>query len=179
VNTSADTSWTDWPKHKSFVPWLHGAGRYLGSAPGGGQVQARADFIAGTEAEIELGSSARKLPFKLQRLGGKEIVLTADDGGVLRGVDLAIPGIYALRSQSGEELQRLAVNFPVQESDLASMSPNEFQQNLVRSPEPQKTTLAAGLFGQTSNQKEFSRVLLLAVLALLFIEAFWANRTLA
>ena len=62
---------------------------------------------------------------------------------------------------------------------IASISPNEFQQNLVRSSEPQKTTLAAGLFGQTSNQKELARVLLLAVLALLFIELFWANRTLA
>ena len=59
------------------------------------------------------------------------------------------------------------------------MSSIEFQQNLVRSSEPDKTTLAAGLFGQTGNPTELSRVLLLAVLALLFIELFWANRTLA
>ncbi len=29
VNSSADTSWNDWPKHKTFVPWLHSLGRQL------------------------------------------------------------------------------------------------------------------------------------------------------
>ena len=29
ADTSADTSWSDWPKHPTFVPWLYGVCHYL------------------------------------------------------------------------------------------------------------------------------------------------------
>jgi len=125
-----------------------------------------------------LGTADGKRQFKFQRPGEKEIVVTADDQGRLRDLDLAMPGIYTLRDQSGQELQRLAVNLPAQESELTALSPNEFQQQLVRDQTPRPTPLAASLFGQTSNQKELWRVLLMAVVVLLFVELLLANRTL-
>jgi hypothetical protein len=59
------------------------------------------------------------------------------------------------------------------------MSSNEFQQQLVRDQTPPPVTMAASLFGQTSNQRELWRVLLMAVVVLLFVELLLANRTLA
>jgi len=178
VNTSADTSWTDWPKHKTFVPWLHGVGNFLAGRSVVEQFQSATNFMSGQIAEIELGTAAGKRQFKFQRPGEKEIVVTADDQGRLRDLDLAMPGIYTLRDQTGRELQRLAVNLPALESELAALSPNEFQQQLVRDQTPRPTPLAASLFGQTSNQKELWRVLLMAVVVLLFVELLLANRTL-
>ena len=70
------------------------------------------------------------------------------------------------------------MNLPAQESELAALTPGEFQQQLVRDQIPQSAPLAASLFGQTSNQKELWRVLLLAVVVLLFVELLLANRTL-
>lgn len=179
VNTSADASWTDWPKHKTFVPWLHGLGKHLVQKAGPDRIQETNSFVAGDDFEIELGSAAAKSQFKLQPPGGKEKVVTTDDMGRLHDADLAVPGNYSLRDPAGQERRRISVNSPAQESDLTAMPSNEFQLQLVRVQEPQKTTLAAGLFGSTGNQKEFWRVLLLGVLALLFIEIFAANRTLA
>jgi hypothetical protein len=77
-------------------------------------------------------------------------------------------------------MRRFAVNVPSQESDLAALTPTEYQEQVVRVQEPRTATLlGAGLFGSTRNQKEFWAILLLAVLALLFIEVVLANRTLA
>ena len=126
-----------------------------------------------------MGSAAAKAAFKLLSPDGKEAVITADDHGQLRDVLFPTPGFYSLRNPQGAELRRFAVNLPVQESDLAALSSNDFQQQLARAPEPRKTTLAAGLFGSGSNQKELWRVLLLAVVVLLFTELLIANRTLA
>jgi hypothetical protein len=105
--------------------------------------------------------------------------LTADDRGQLRDVPLGAPGVYLLRDAKGTEVRRLAVNVPVAESDLTALSTKDFQQQLARAPEARKTTLVAGLFGSSSNQNEFWRVLLLAVAGLLFLELLVANRTLA
>jgi hypothetical protein len=179
INASADTSWNDWPKHKTFVPWLHSTGQYLAGSAGHEQIHSQANLLAGVDGEVDMGSAAAKAAFKLLSPDGKEAVITADDHGQLRDVLFPTPGFYSLRNPQGVELRRFAVNVPVQESDLAALSSNDFQQQLARAPEPRKTTLAAGLFGSGSNQKELWRVLLLAVVVLLFTELLIANRTLA
>jgi hypothetical protein len=69
------------------------------------------------------------------------------------------------------------VNIPARESDLAAFSEIEFQQQVVRIPPPEATARMAGFFSPTDHQKELWRLLLFAVLALLFIELFTANRT--
>jgi hypothetical protein len=177
VNTTADTAWNDWPKHKTFVPWLHGLGRELAPNAGPHPILGTNNFLAGDDLQIELGATAKKVQFKLQSPKGKEQLLAADDEGRVHDSSSTIPGIYSLLDPNGHEVRRLAVNVPAQESDLAALPPLELQQQLVRVRQSQNPTLAAGLFGSTSNQKELWRVLLLGVLVLLFSEAFVANRT--
>jgi hypothetical protein len=179
VNSSADTSWNDWPKHKTFVPWIHGLGKYLTQKIGHDPLLQTNNLVAEADVDLELGSGARQGQFKLQSAPGKEVLLKADDQGRLRDLGLTVPGIYSLRDVAGKEIRRLAVNLPAQESDLNAFRPAEVQAQFVRVAEAPKTALAAGLFGPTSNQKEFCSVLLLSVLALLFIELAVANRTLA
>jgi hypothetical protein len=179
VNTSADTLWNDWPKHKTFVPWLHGVAQYLTGPTESKALKPTPTLIAGTDAEIALGPAAAKTTVKIQGPGGKDVTTTADDQGQLLGLAWTRPGVYVVRDSSGKELRRLAVNVPPQESDLAALSANDFQQQLPRASESQPSSLLAGLFGSTSNHRELWRVLLFAALGLLLVELFVANRTLA
>ncbi|MBM3835478.1 MAG: VWA domain-containing protein [Verrucomicrobia bacterium] len=153
VNTSADTAWNDWPKHKTFVPWLHGLGKYLAKKAGQDQIHETNTFVVGDDFEIEMGAAAKKVQFKFQSSGGKEINLMSDDEGRLRDANLTVPGIYSFRDAKRKEVRRLALNTPAQESDLGAISANDFQQQLVRVDEAQPPTLAASLFGSMSNKR--------------------------
>jgi hypothetical protein len=179
VNTSVDTTWSDWPKHKTFVPWLHATSHYLAGLTPSEKIQSQTSLLAGAEDDVELGTAAAKSTFTLTPPTGKEIRWTADDQGDLRNILLASPGIYSLRDSHGKERRRIAVNVPSQESDLTAIAPADFMHQLAQGHAEGETKLRAGLFGSTSNQRELWRVLLLAVLVLLFLEMLVANRTLA
>jgi hypothetical protein len=177
VNTSANTRWNDWPKHKTFVPWLHGLANYL--TQNATHVQPTNSFLAGEDFDIELGSAAARSVFTLRSPDGKDALVTADDQGRLRDLGTTLPGIYSLREKGGAETRRFAVNVPPQESDLATVTPDQFQHQIVRVQQARATTLGGMLLASTRNQKELFAVLLLALLGLLFIETVLANRTLA
>lgn len=177
VNTSADTAWCDWPKHKTYVPFLHGVARFAARAAGQDQKQENDSFVSGEEADLDTGAGRKLAQFTLRRPDGKESRLTADEKGRLRNPGLSVPGIYSLRDQAGHEISRIAVNLPAQESNLEALLPADFQQQLVRVQQNPKETLAAGLFGARHNQREFWTALLLAALVLLLVEPFVANRT--
>jgi Aerotolerance regulator N-terminal/von Willebrand factor type A domain len=179
VNTSVDTSWNDWPKHKTFVPWLHGTARYLAGAAAAAPAERQVNFVAGLDPDLDLGAAAAKGRFQIHTPEGKALAVVADDLGQLRDVPLSKPGVYSVRDASGKEVRRLAVNVPPQESDLAALSSTDFQQQLARVTEGRQTTLVAGLFGSSGNHQELWRVLLLTVVVLLLVELFVANRTLA
>ena len=104
-------------------------------------------------------------------------VTVADAQGRLKDADLGVPGHYSLRDSAGHEVRRLSVNSPAQESNLESLRPGDFLQQLTRIQEKPKETLAAGLFGLHNDQHEFWTVLLLAALVLVLVEPFIANRT--
>lgn len=178
VNTSADASWSDWPKHKSFVPWLHGAGRLLAGETKAESIEPPMAFLTGSDIDLELGAAAKKQSFRLQRSDGKETVLAADDQGRLASIQLDLPGIYSLKDASGREIRRFAANVPIQESDLSMLAPTEIQQKLARSADQSPSGLAS-LIGDSSRGKEVWRALLLAALFLMLIEPMIANRTLA
>ncbi|MFO1462136.1 MAG: BatA domain-containing protein, partial [Verrucomicrobiota bacterium] len=55
VNTSADTSWNDWPKHKTFVPWIRHAVQFLARKPDASWVRAGVTLEAGREESLDLG----------------------------------------------------------------------------------------------------------------------------
>jgi hypothetical protein len=56
ANTSADTAWTDWPKHKSFVPWVMAAVTWLADRGNERLLRSSDPLITGTEGRI-LGSN--------------------------------------------------------------------------------------------------------------------------
>ncbi len=178
VNTSVDTRWNDWPKHKTFVPWLHSVGNYL-ARNSGLEMKMSSTITASDEVDLDLGLIAKKGAFRVQRAGGGEFTATADEQGRLRNVNLAAPGIYSIRDQSNREVQRVAVNLPSEESDLSALTTNQFPQKIVRGPDAVQPVVAASLFGQQNNQKEFWRVFLMAGLVLLVLELVLANRTFA
>lgn len=176
ANTSADTSWNDWPKHKTFVPWLHQTVLFLAGRNGVDRLRAGDNFVAGSASELELGTAANRRSFRLRGPTQDEVPLTADDHGRLT-MNLSQPGLYSLRDANGLELRRLAANVPASESDLVAWRPTEFQQQLTRTSASKTTTLTAGLFGPSRNQTEFWRVLLVVALVLLYVETLFSNRS--
>jgi hypothetical protein len=188
VNSSADTTWTDWPKHKSFVPWLHATTRYVTRRDQPHERESLPNAVTGAELTIDLAESnhlksASISPSRqsliLQHVGGREISLDADDDRLDQEVLLESPGIYILKDGAGNEIRRLAANLPSAESDLSAFSPSEIEQQIVRTAVSDPHFTTAGLFGSSSNRKEFWRVLLFGALALLLLEPFLANRIFA
>jgi aerotolerance regulator-like protein/VWA domain-containing protein len=177
VNTSADTQWNDWPKHKTFVPFLHGLTKYVAQTATHDSAQENNSFIAGEDFDLETGTAGRLAQFTLRTPNGKEVQSTADEQGRLRDPLSTLPGVYSLRDKAGHEIRRMALNLPPQESDLEALRPADFQQQLVRVQENPKQTLAAGLFGARNDRREFWTALLLGALILLLVEPFVANRT--
>lgn len=181
VNTSADTAWTDWQKHKSFVPWLHATAGYVASSDQTHQRETMPAFVSGTELPLAANEALelKKQTLKLQRVGGKEVSFLTDDDRVAQELLLERPGIYILRDGTGRELRRLAANLPSGESELSALPPIEVEQQVVRSAETTPQILAAGLFGDPSLGRELWRVLLICALALLLLEPVLANRMFA
>jgi hypothetical protein len=177
VNASADTAWNDWPKHKTFVPFLHGLTKFVAQQVGHEAHEENNSYVAGEDFEIETGPQGRLAQFSLVMPDGKEKRFTADAQGRLRDPGMALPGTYSLRDNAGREVRRMAVNLPAEESNLEALRPADFLQQLVRVQENPKQTLAAGLFGSRHDQREFWTALLLGALILLLIEPFLANRT--
>ena len=181
VNSSADTAWTDWQKHKTFVPWLHATARYVTRRDQAHEREAVPLFTSDTELELDLTQETdlKKQKLKLQRVGGNEVSFLTDDDGVAQDLLLETPGIYILKDSTGRELRRLAANLPTVESDLSTLPPAEVEQQIVRNSEPEAQMLAAGLFGDPTRGKELWRALLLGALGLLLLEPILANRMFA
>jgi hypothetical protein len=177
VNTSADTQWNDWPKHKTFVPFLHGLIKFAAQTSTHDSVQENNSFVAGEDFDLETGAAGRLAQFTVRAPDGKEARSTADEQGRLRDPGMTRPGVYSLRDKAGHEIRRLTVNLPPQESNLEALRPADFQQQLVRVQENPHQTLAAGLFGARNDRREFWTALLLGALILLLVEPFVANRT--
>jgi hypothetical protein len=179
VNTSADTLWTDWPKHRTFVPWLHSVARYLGGGQNTTGPLPDAALLAGTESDLSLGSDLKKASLKLQGPDGHEVAGLTDDAGVWRDLSWQTSGFYSLRAPNGKEIRRVAVNTPVSESDLVAMPPAEFERQVARLETPANHSLAASLFGPSPDRHDLWRLCLMAVFGLLFLELMLANKTIA
>ena len=176
VNTSADTAWTDWPKHKTYVPWVQQTAWYLSGREVAGRLRAATNWVVGADGEWDLGPAAAGSPFRLRSPGGAESTVVADSRGRW-STNLVQPGIYSLFDPTGRERQRWAANIPTAESDLLAWRSAELASQVKRVPPETGQSLTAGLFGSTRNQREFWRVLLGAALVLLFLETFLSNRS--
>jgi hypothetical protein len=178
INATADTAWHDWPKRKTFVPWLHETAIHLAGEPAERRFSSELNLTAAVETEIALGPGAANANCIVVSPAGQELRLTADEHGQLPPVTLDAPGVYSIQNVTGIELRKLALNVPAQESELAALTPAAVHQQIVRVQDARPATLVAGLLGSGSNQRELWRTLFAAVLVLLFAEMFLANRTL-
>lgn len=177
VNTAADTAWGDWPKHRTYLPWLQNAVQWLAGREGEPSLRAGANLVAGAEEELELGPGFANARLTLTGPTGKPAVLTANAQGRV-ALTPAEPGFYLLADAQGQEVRRFSANAPTAEADLAAWRPGDLQAQVARTGNEQ-TNLAAGLFGGGRQHREFWRVLLMVALALLFVETLFANRSYA
>lgn len=166
MNTSATTSWTDWPKHKTFVPWLHSLVQMLAGAERGRAVVASA--TCGEFSEIDAKQSVT-----WRDENGRSKTINGDSSGKAR-VDLNEPGIFRVTDSAGREVQRFAVNVPASESDLTAMSEGEFARKIARTSE-QSSGAEVTIDGV--RQRPLWPMLLGACLVLLLVEVVLANRT--
>ena len=176
-NSTSDTSWNDWPKHKTFVPWLHSAVRYLARRHEQLPNNAVTSIETGREMEISLGAEFHNQRLRLISPDGKQKELQADSHGLATGLEPVTPGIYSLRTPDGREIQRLAANFPLSESDLTAFTPAEFQRQIARTNST-SSAAQAGLFTDINDgRREIWRTLLLGGLLLMLVETIFGNRT--
>jgi hypothetical protein len=178
VNTSANTSWSDWPKHKTFVPWLHGLCHYLAGDELSLGTRTERSFVTGTLGELELGAGCSRQTFHVRPPSGSDLVVKADDQGKLQ-LPLEKPGFYAVLNSGGEIVRLLAANPPQRESELAALTVAEFQQQLVRSQAITNTGVAADLIDPVDDQRNLWRLLMFAGVVALVFETVLANRTYA
>lgn len=177
VNTSADTRWNDWPKRKTFVPWLHGVANFAAGEAFAEKGRDNSRFLAGMATEIDLGRAAARKPFLLQTPGSAQTMVVADAEGrlpILPGP----PGFYSLSETNGRLIRLCAANLPSAESDLAAWTLQEFQQQLAQAASESGTGPAAWVNPELRD-REFWRMILTAGLVLLCLEIILANRTFA
>ena len=176
VNSSADTTWNDWPKHKTFVPWLRNAVQHLARKPDAGWVRVGTTLEPGREEPLDLGAGAAQAKLRRVGPGGRIVPASADARGHLDPGSLT-PGIWSVRTPEGREVTRFAVNVASSEADLAAQRPEEFQAQLRREPAVLNAGVGTALFGGSPGRQEFWRPLLLAALALLVLETLLSNRS--
>lgn len=179
MNTTSDTAWTDWPKHKTFVPWVHAVGSHSMGGATGRHLESSLSLESGSVVDIELGSTYKDQKFELLRQGSRISTLVSDARGKVRDVSFDSPGIYSVRAVPGLEVLRIAASLPVLESDLSSLTPLEFQRQLGRSTGPIHAASARGIFEHTGRTMEYWRLLLWGALILLLVEPLVANRMMA
>jgi len=174
VNTTADTAWTDWPKRKTFLPWFYGLAAEATQRKISADFRDDAPLLAGCPADLPLESAAAKLALQVHEPSGRLSSATADAQGQV-SFNPERPGFYSIQDSAGHELRRVAVNLAAAESDLQSFLPAEL--DIPRTDDSPKPGLMAGLLGD--DRRELWRFLLLAAVALLFLEPLLANRSYA
>jgi hypothetical protein len=169
INTSADTAWTDWPKRKTYVPWLEGVIALAVGKPIQAGITAGPDLPCGIQQEVPINSVQT---VKLRGPGGEQHV--EPHAGTI-SLCLEKPGVFATETLGGLELGRVTASVPKPESDLAAMTVEEFSKSITRTSDPGLRGLTAAFSGDGS--REFWRILLLIALGLLIAEFLLANRT--
>ncbi|MDB6057199.1 MAG: double-transrane region domain protein [Verrucomicrobiales bacterium] len=166
VNTSATTSWTDWPKRKTFVPWLHSLVHMLAGVERGKAVIASSSCGEFNEVDTKQLVTVRDE-------SGRSKTVSSDTSGKAR-IDLNEPGVFRVCDASGHEMQRVAVNVPVSESDLTSISEKDFTRKIARVSEESS---GGNVTIDGVRQRPLWPMLLGACLVLLLVEVVLANRT--
>ncbi len=162
VPTSADADWTDMPKRKVYLPFVH---RAIGYLCGGEELApAESSFYVGEPAPLPAGVT------KVLDPAGRVIEL--EDARVLRQTET--PGLYTLHLDDGSE-RALAVNVNTVESDLRAYSVAAFRKILAG--EQDRAALAGLGDDDLADRDEVWQYLFMALLVFLLAETWLANRT--
>jgi len=176
VNTSEDLRMGDWPRHKSYVPWVHGLASGLVRRTGEEAARVAPGYVLGEEIDLDLGGRYAGQTLRLEREGkdgGVEVQVASS--GWLKDLAVGEAGSYRIRTTKGEDAFRFSVNVDPNESDLSLMSPAEVETRLGRVPAQVNTGFGVWV-ESTGRGQEFWRALLWAALALLVLEPLVANR---
>lgn len=176
LNTSANTAWSDWPKHKTFVPCLHSLCHYL--AGDELTLGARIDkpWLAGGTGEVELQPGHGPKTYRVRHGKGADSALATDEHAKLQ-LSVPQPGFYSILDSDGQTVRIVAVNSPQRESDLSALTPGEFQQQLIH--RQAVTPSGFAILDSTDGRQNFWRLLMFAGAIALLFEVILANRTYA
>jgi len=177
VNTSPDTTWTDWPRHQTFLPLVQSMVSYLAQSDARADLRIAASLAPTRHGQIDVGAAWAGRQVQLIPPSGTALALQPDEKGTLRNLDLEQPGSYEIRDTTNATLQCFAVNFPTTESDPDTYSPDEVTGQLqFRSPASAYTSSALA-DRSLSARYELWPWLLGLLVPLLFLELAVANRT--
>jgi len=153
IAADLDNKWSDFPLHASFVPFVHEAVRYLGSARGHASDYLVADAPPGVE-----------------RVPGVATIADGGRGGVTRS--------STARSGRPEALEgrRIAINVDARESESTRMSVDEFQSAVTRLKEDAVSEARAEARQQEDRQHLWQYALVM-MLVLMAAEGLLAART--
>ncbi len=189
VGFPPDNTACDWPKHKTFVPFVHGLARHLAGRDDDRLVLASPAAVCGTEVSVpiasprvpsnakEAGPSSTPSPaFTLAWADGTQSKAFLEESGELR-VKASQPGVVRILGPDGSEVHQLAVHPPASESLLSGVTPLQVEQRMDRRDVAPAGVMAAGWLGADPGRREWWRLVLLSALGLLLVETVVANRT--
>jgi hypothetical protein len=174
--STADADWNELPVTTAYLPLIQTGVMYLSGRETSGRMAA--DIRIPQPVTIQVAEAQREMPVTISDPHGKETRLFPQDrnGQVITDYTAArVPGFYRLRL--GQDTALVAVNAPLEESDVTSIQPEEVPEkfpgipftmvqwergNPVRPPQVEPMSLA-GWF-------------LIGLLALMLVEGVFANR---
>ncbi len=175
VNTSMDAEWTDWPRKRSFVPWVDGLVHFA-AAKLGRKPQPFPSCAAGVAVTLSLPAAKGDRPVTLREWqGGKRFNAQIRKGRL--EVPPLPPGLYEVRDHDERTISYLSSYVPVSESDPNVLSAQELAASIPRSPLP----LTGGNFALSTGEHSswIRQGLFLLVLGLLVAEMCYGNRLFA
>jgi hypothetical protein len=175
INSSADTRWSDWPIHKTFLPLVQQMAYYLAQRTLQAGFALGPSLVPTRHGQIDLGAALANQQLQLVSPHGPVIPIQTDRTGVVTEANLEQPGYYEIRNAANEPQKSFCVNFPAIESDLAAYRPDEITSQLKFSSPVVSRPPSAGE-GALSGRREWWPWLLALLLPLLFLELAWANR---
>jgi len=175
INTSPDNTGSDWPKHKTFVPAIHGIARHLAGRTDDRLLLAGLAVTLGDEAELPApaGESSGR---KLVGPDGRERPAPPEEAGLIH-LEPDLPGAWSLHETNRAPLLQLAAQLPPSESVLESARPDEITRRIPRRDPAAAGDIAVEWTGNDRQRLEYWRPLLLAAILLLLAETIVANRS--
>jgi len=184
--STCDAEWTNFPKKKVYLPFVHQMVRYLARREKprrtegtrvGEAVRLDADSLGAERALIVLGPDGKEIRISLPTVGAGP----ASPTGVVSFKNTRQPGIYTVRSDDSKERARhFAVHLDTVESDLAIAKREELEE-IAKGKKREERLLAktaerVRIEREGEGERDLWRALFIGALALMLFELLVANR---